>query len=103
MISLISLSSLGLTNCTHEIPDVPICVEITENKGYCQNTISDKAFYLHGIQWHNMKAGSMVLPLESWAPIKKFILDVCKSEGKCDHFDELSVESKVNNLKSKIE
>jgi hypothetical protein len=50
-----------------------------------------------------MKVGSMVLPVESWGPIKKFILDVCKSEGKCDHFDELAIESKFEALNEKAE
>jgi len=80
------LSSSGCLS----IPKVPICAEITPDKGYCVNTVSDEEFYIddthlfEGRTWWESKPFILYLPASSWAAIKSYIIKSCKKYGNCD-------------------
>lgn len=86
-----------ITGCA-SVPDVPICVDLTNKdalaipKGFCAWTISDKetivddngGHMLNGKLWTDVKSSSLLIPAESWAKIKAFILKNCKKNKDCN-------------------
>lgn len=89
MLSLILLSSI-ITSCA-QIPDVPICKELSPDRGYCSYTLSPKSrdFYIDeehpykGQTWWEMRPIMMQVPPSSWAEIKKYIIKQCRIAGNC--------------------
>lgn len=71
-------------------PNVPICVELGPSRGFCTWTIEDKDQYvddahkLNGRSWWEMRPTMIQVPPESWAEIKKFIINTCKQNNNCD-------------------
>lgn len=64
-------------------PDVRACVSLSEQKGFCTYTISDKEEFLTGQPWLDLKMKSLVVPAGSWSEVKKFILKICKKTQEC--------------------
>lgn len=77
-----------LSSCAHKLPDSPVCISVSERKGFCTYTISNKEYFLQDKEWHDLKNKSLVMPIDSWAEIKIFILQICKDYGKCEDAQE---------------
>lgn len=96
--------SLGfvLSNCAHKIPDEPICLELEPMRGYCTYTLSDKHFYLLNEDWVKMKSNSLIMPIESWGEIKKFILKICADENQCTDNEKIIMEQKLHEIEIRL-
>lgn len=89
---LISLSFtlFALSGCSVTVPSVPVCVELSPDRGYCVNTISSENFYIdetrpyEGLSWWQMRPAMVHLPAQSWASIKTFVIQICTKTKKCD-------------------
>lgn len=78
-------------------PEVPICVDLDASSGGCVMTTSLKRFEVVGDEWKALKKNSLVLPSDSWAQIKIYILEMCKLNSNCA--EQLPViEEKINRL-----
>lgn len=95
----ILLSSSLLEGCISAPPDVPVCVNLV-SFGHCINTISDKESDIVGDAWNDLLKKSLVLPSDSWAEIKKYILDMCKQNNNCQ---QMQVEKKIEKLEIRVE
>lgn len=96
-ISLKILFALSLSSCAHKIPDEPICLELNPDKGFCTYTITDKSYYVENEKWDALKADSLVMPIQSWANIKKFILKICADYGQCQ-----KAQAKIEEIENKF-
>lgn len=75
-------------------PDVPACVP-EGSQAYCDNTISDHPFHVDNsgqdyvdskgkhYNYDQLKLISLILPVESWASVKAYILAQCKKNKNC--------------------
>jgi hypothetical protein len=90
--SLLLLSSLSLSlviSCTsiREI-DKPVCVELNLSKAFCTYTISNKDFFIddenlyEGKTWFEMRPAMVLVPPETWASFKSYIIKTCKKHPK---------------------
>lgn len=76
--------------CSVTVPRVPICAELNPAKGYCVNTVTSEEFVIDethlydGKSWWQMRPEMMVIPAQSWAEIKAFIVKVCRKTKQCD-------------------
>ena len=81
---------LSLCSCA-SVPDVPICRSRTANTGFCTWTISNKdqviddIHMLNGKTWLDLKIESVMVPSDSWAEIKKYIIKQCKRDNNCSN------------------
>jgi hypothetical protein len=86
----------SLPSCRVAPPNVPVCIEDDINSGYCVRTISGEAFQIDDahpyqpytdrperLSWLEMRPYMVLLPFQSWAEIKKFIIDACKLTKAC--------------------
>lgn len=98
--------AIAFTGCTH-VPDVPVCVEITNVKGWCTNTVSDEEFFVDEEHPHVFSDGKMhtwweirpymvLLPTKSWAELKSYVIKNCK-RSNCDKYIQ-SWDRKINEL-----
>jgi hypothetical protein len=62
---------------------VPVCAQVSAQKGFCAYTISEKEYLVEGSQWEELKKQSLITPADSWAEIKKFILKACEKDKNC--------------------
>lgn len=83
---------LSLTNCAHNIPDVPVFTEINPDMAYFIYTVSDKEGYINNTdtlyydpdfvkepkKWNEIKKGSLYVPSFSWEKINAFISQKCR-------------------------
>jgi len=95
-IKLVFLLSFTLLSCVSAPPDVPICVTVDSNSGFCVHTISDKEYDVVGNEWELMKNESLVLPAESWLKLKQYILEMCFEFKNCPE-----IEKKIEKLEVK--
>lgn len=79
------------TGCASTPPDFPLCVEMSMVRGECIKVISgqkitvDETHKMYGKTWWSSRPTNMILPLESWMVLKKFIIKLCKeNDGMCD-------------------
>ena len=80
-------------------PDVPVCTSLSSERGFCTYTISEKDYFVEGEAWKKQQAESLLLPAESYAKIKAYILKMCKKTGQCK--DLASWERKQTKLEKK--
>lgn len=70
--------------------DKPVCVEINMAKAYCTTIISGRGFYIDDENkyqdktWFEMSAGTMRVPADTWAALKKYLIMNCKRYKKCN-------------------
>lgn len=102
---LLSFSlSLILNSCANP-PDFPICIELNPTKGFCTYTISDKDIYvddlnkLNGKTWWEARPTMVLIPAESYAKLKAYIIKSCKQNNQCGEIKNW--ERKINRLDSK--
>jgi len=85
LILFVILSSL--TSCSNQVPNIPICIELTINKGYCVWTIGEREQMvddhntLYGKTWWEQRNDMLRLPIQSWVELKKFILKSCEQNN----------------------
>lgn len=92
---VILLSLIFLAGCSPLVPRVPVCGPINESKGLCIFTVGDGEFEVNNEEWKKLKDNSLILPLASWAEIKKFLLEVCTRYENCP---KKEVEKKIELL-----
>lgn len=95
LLSMILLSSL-LTSCA-QVPDVPVCKELTPYRAHCTYTISpkEKDFIIDDehpwtdprdgkeYTWWEMRPVQIQVPPYSWAELKKYIIKQCRITKNC--------------------
>lgn len=78
--------------------DRPLCVEINLSKAFCTYTISNKDFYVDDEHpyafdpkypdklqtWFEVRPAMVLMPVQTWAAFKKYIIKNCKLTKKCD-------------------
>lgn len=93
-----------LSSCAN-LPDVPACIQLDINKGYCFNTVSDKEFAVNddknnplGMSWWEVKDYMIYLPRDSWSEIKSFIIKKCRKHKGCGKHWKKQIDSVDNTL-----
>ena len=88
--------SLGLllfyvTSCsTLTSIDKPVCVELNVSKGYCTTIISGKGTFvddknlLDGKTWFDIRNEMILVPIETWKALKKYLIKNCRRYKKCN-------------------
>lgn len=95
---------LSLQLSCANVPDVPVCVALTYDKGFCVNTVSDKEQIVddknkfNGKTWWEMKPEMVQVPADSYAEIKAAFIKICKKHGVCKK-DMDKYEKKMDKLK----
>ena len=60
------------------------------SKGYCttiisgQDTVIDDVNLLDGKTWFEARVEMILVPVETWAAIKKYLIKNCKRSRRCD-------------------
>lgn len=94
---LIILLSLITFSCA-SVPDVPVCKEITPDRGWCSYTLREGGFYVDDDRpyafdpskpeelytWWQIRPQMIQVPAKSWKEIKAYIVKQCKRSGKCE-------------------
>lgn len=100
--------------------DKPVCTEITPDRGYCVTIISGKKEYIDDFKkmktfdekgnlvemtWFEMKPTMVLVPVQTYAALKKYLIMNCKKSKRCseniDSWDrsmeiiEVEIESKM--------
>ena len=82
------LAAFALTSC-NQVPNVPICAQDAPGRGVCVWTLQGDDFHVdntgarqytqngHSWSWQQLQQNSLVMPPESWAAFKTFILNTC--------------------------
>lgn len=95
-----------LSGCA-SVPDVPVCVEINQVKGFCTNTVSDKDYEIdeqHPVAfgdekpmtWWERRPYMILVPASSWKAFKEYIIKQCKRTN-CDKYVK-SWDRKISEL-----
>lgn len=83
-LSFLLLCASTLDGCAVAPPDVPVCIEDDISTGFCVHTMSgrqitvDDTHLLNGKTWLDQRPYMLLLPIDSWVELKKFIIDACK-------------------------
>jgi len=100
LILLVSLSSCA------NIPNVPACIQLDIDKGYCIYTVENTEFYVNdnnnnplGEPWFNARTKMIMLPSSSWATIKAFIIKKCRANKDCGANWEKNLDAIDEKLK----
>lgn len=89
---LASLLSLSLFSaCASIPPNVRVYIPISQNCGHFFYTISDEEGDLCGQEWFNIRNTSVVIPTDSYAKIRIYILETCKQNDTC-----VSIQKKID-------
>lgn len=110
-----------ITSCANlSSIDKPVCTEITPDRGYCVTIISGKGEYVDDVNkmktfdvkgklvemtWFEMKPTMVLVPIQTYAALKKYLIMNCKKSKRCndkiDSWDrsmeiiEVEIESKM--------
>ncbi len=101
--------------------DKPVCTEITPDRGYCVTIISGKGQHVDDniklktidsngkaveMTWFQMKPTMILVPVHTYAALKKYLIKNCKKSKKCkeniDSWDR-SMEIIEKEVSSKVE
>lgn len=84
-----SLFLLSLLNaCAPIPPNVDLCISLSENNGACFKTITEEQTNYEGPAWEDLKKHSLVMPADSWAKLKEYILEACKEFKNCEQLQK---------------
>lgn len=70
--------------------DKPVCVEISIDRGFCTTIISgkdqrvDETNKLNGKTWFQMRPEMVMVPIETWAALKTYLIMNCKRSKACN-------------------
>lgn len=88
---LLMIIFASMVGCAVKPPDFPMCVEMSMERGECIKVISgekirvDNDHKMNNKTWWESRPTNMIMPLESWMDLKKFIIKMCKkNKGMCD-------------------
>jgi hypothetical protein len=106
------LLSVAISSCSTgslKSIDKPICTEISLEKGYCVNIISGDGFFvdeeklLDGKTWFESRIEMILVPVKTWAELKKYIIVNCKKNKQCQEKLDNWVKSmdNIDKVKSK--
>lgn len=101
------LFGLVLSACAVKSPNVPVCFELSMERGYCIKTISNEEFEvnetkkLEGKTWFEARTSMLLLPASSWVEIKAFIIKICEKTKQCD-MQSPEWKNTVNTIDDKI-
>lgn len=91
MMGIIAFMAASLTGCATKLPDIPICIEMSMSRGECVKVVSgekitvDDTHKMNDKTWWESRPTNMIMPLESWMDLKKFIIEIChQNENMCD-------------------
>jgi hypothetical protein len=85
---LIASLILNLNGCAN-IPDEPICAEISLSRGVCTYTVSGKTIivdddnFLDGKTWFDLRVKALTVPASTWAKFKAYLIKQCKKTNQC--------------------
>ena len=85
---LIASLALSLNGCAN-IPDEPICAEISLSKGICTYTVSGKTIIvddnnlLDNQTWFDIRVKALTVPARTWAKFKAYLIKQCKKTNQC--------------------
>lgn len=88
--------------------DLPVCVGINMNKGFCTTIISgkdqivDDSNLLDGKTWFETKHEMVLVPVKTWSALKTYLITECKRSNRCGRNIQ-TWESSIQNLDLKIE
>lgn len=89
------------------VPDVPVCVELDVNRGWCTHTVSNTEYFVEDnkenpleTSWWELTPTMVHLPHSSWAKIKAYIQKECKRSNRCKGVS--GWEQKVKRLDSHV-
>lgn len=112
LVILISLLlAIALSGCAHT-PDVLVCTEINMTRGWCTKTISDEEFFVDEAHpyafdgekkqsWWDVRPFMVLVPIPSWAAIKTYIVQRCKTNPQgCSEY-VASWDRKISELDKK--
>lgn len=91
------LLALSLASCATKIPDVEICSDAGSLGAFCVTTISGKEREVAKEAWDKERFGYLCMSANSYAEIKKTILELCHNQ-KCVE----AIEKKVNEVDGNI-
>lgn len=80
----ISFLLIALNGCAPAVPNIPVCVNLSETNGVCITTLSEEQTNYSGQDWLTLKKNSLVLPADSWSKLKEYILEACAQFKNCD-------------------
>lgn len=106
---LLLSSCLSLTNCA-SIPNFPACVEVNIAKAFCVKVLTNETFYISETEkypvklkdgtivkmsYFEMRPLMVVLPPDSYASIKKYLIKNCHNNKQCSKIGtwDRSIES----------
>lgn len=92
-----TLCLLSLNSCAVKVPDIEICSDLGELGASCVTTISGKERDVAKPAWDQERFAYLCMSSESYASIKKTILELCHN-SKCVE----AVEKKVNEVDGNI-
>lgn len=98
---------LLISGCATNPPNVPVCIELGMSRGYCVTTIKGEEFYIDEVNKYNgktfweMRPEMIMLPPDSWADIKKFIIKICKKTNECQK-EVSSWDRSIKNIDEKL-
>ena len=78
------------------VPNSPVCFELEPWRGYCVKIVDQEGVYvddenlLDGKTWFDIRPSMILIPANSWADIKSYILKNCKRTGKCSEIDKFT-------------
>ena len=110
-LSLSLLLCLNLSSCaTTHPPDVPLCIELSPDRGRCVKIISGEEFIVDETHlfedktWWEYRPAMVQMPASSWAQIKSYLIKTCKKYNICEKeiasWDR-TLEAVDTNLKQK--
>lgn len=94
LLKVLSLLIL-LEGCAPAVPNIPVCVNLSETNGVCITTITEDQTNYSGQQWVDLKKNSLVLPADSWSKLKEYILEACAQFKNCD---TATIQKKIKQL-----
>ncbi|MFM6929953.1 MAG: hypothetical protein ACKOX6_15895 [Bdellovibrio sp.] len=93
MLTIMVLLAASMGGCATKPPDFKMCVEMNLERGECMKVISGQKIRIDEDHknpdtkqsWWEMRPTNLILPLESWLDIKKFIINLChQNQNMCD-------------------
>lgn len=91
---LLLILSVSLLGCA-DVPNIPVCVELDVDRGYCVWITDDReqevnnTNKLDGKTWWEMRPTMVLLPPDSWAKIKSFVIKKCEQTKKCNPDEQI--------------
>ena len=104
------LCLISLISCSP--PAVPICAQDGPNQGICAWTTGNNPdFHVDDVghnftqfgrnwSWDQLKTNSLILPADSWAKLKAYLLEQCHNTST--NCNPAQLEARLNELEGKL-